>query len=57
MVEHPPVNAGDTASVPGLGGTPGEGSGNLLEYSCLVDPVGKGAWWATVYGIVELDTI
>ena len=57
MVEHPPANARDTASVPGLGGSPGEGSGNLLEYSCLVDPVGKGAWWATVYGVAELDTI
>ena len=56
MVKNPPANAGDTASVPGLRGCPGEGNGNLLEYSCLVNAMGKGAWWATIYGVAELDT-
>ena len=34
-VKHPPANAGDTGSIPGLGGSPGGGRGNLLQYSCL----------------------
>ena len=47
-------NAGD----PGLGGEdlPGEGNGNLLQYSCLEKPMDRGAWWATVHGVTESDT-
>ena len=38
--------AGDLGSVPGLGRSPGEGNGNPLQYSCLENPMDKGAWWA-----------
>ena len=37
-------NAGDPGSIPGLGRSPGEGNGDLLQYSCLEDPVDGGAW-------------
>ena len=36
-------NAGDPSSIPGLGGSPGEGNGNLLQYCCLKSPVDGGA--------------
>ena len=38
-------NAGDLGSIPGSGRSPGEGNGNLLQYSCLENPMGGGAWW------------
>ena len=41
-------NAGDLGSVPGLGISPGGGNGNPLQYSCLENPMDRGAWWATV---------
>ena len=41
-------NAGDLGSIPGSGRSPGEGNGNPLQYSCLENPMNKGAWWATV---------
>ena len=44
-------NAGDPGSIPGLGRTPGEGNGNPLQYSCLENPMDRGAWWAPVHGI------
>ena len=44
-------NAGDTGSIPGLGRSPGEENGNPLHYSCLGNPMGRGAWWATVHGV------
>ena len=57
MVENLPANAGDTGLIPGLGGSPGEGSGYPLQYSCLENPIDRGAWWATVHGITkESDT-
>ena len=59
MVTNPPANAGevgDTGLIPGLGGSPGEGHGNPLQYSCLENPMEKGAWQATVQGATELDT-
>jgi len=43
-------NAGDLGSIPGSGRSPGEGNGNPLQYSCLENPMGGGAWWATVHG-------
>ena len=48
-------NVGDLGSIPGLGRSPGEENGNLLQYSCLENPMDRGAWWAT--GIAESDTI
>ena len=55
-VKKPPANAGDVGPIFGLGGFPGEGNGNLLQYSCLGNPMDNGAWWATVRGVTkELD--
>ena len=58
MVKNPPPTAGDVrdkGSIPGSGGSPGEGNGNRLEYSCQVNPMNRGAWQATVYGVAESD--
>ena len=44
-------NARDSSSILGLGRSPGEGNGYLLQYSCLENPMGRGAWQATVLGI------
>ena len=46
-------NAGDLSSIPGLGRSPGEGNGNPLQYSCLENPMDRGAWWATVHGLAK----
>ena len=44
MVKNTPANSGDVRSVPGLGRSPGEGNGNPLHYSCLGNPLDRGAW-------------
>ena len=44
-------NAGDLGLIPGLERSPGERNGNLLQYSCLENSMGRGAWWAIVYGV------
>ena len=50
-------NAGDVGLIPRSGRSPGEGNGNPLQYSCLGNPVDRGAWGATVHGVAkELDT-
>ena len=46
-----PCNAGDIGSIPGSGRSPGAGRGNPLQYSCLGNPMDRGAWWATIHGI------
>ena len=54
MVKNPPASAGDmrdTGSIPGWGRFPGEGNGNPLQYSCLGNPMDRGAWWAVVDGV------
>ena len=54
-----PANAGnrrDTVSIPGWGRSPGEGNGNPLQYSCLGNPMDRGAWQATIHGVTESDT-
>ena len=56
MVKNPSVNTGDMYLISGLGRYPGEGNGNLLQYSCLGNPMDRGAWWATVHEVAELDT-
>ena len=59
VVKNPPANAGDAGdvdSVPGLGRSPGEGDGNLLQYSCLEKSMNREAWWATVHGITKSRT-
>ena len=45
--------AGDLGSIPGLGRSPGEGNGNLLQYSCLENPTDRGAWRATAHGAAK----
>ena len=47
-------NAGDLVSIPGSGRFPRGGNGTLLQYSCLGNPMDRGAWWATVYGITRV---
>ena len=44
---------GDTGSIPGEGRSPGEGNGNPLQYSCLGNPMDRGAWRATVHGVTK----
>ena len=46
-------NAGDMGSIPGLGRSPGEGNGNPLQYSCLENPMERGAWGITVHGVAK----
>ena len=48
LVKKLPANAGDTGSIPESGISPGGGCGNPLQYSCLENPMDRGAWWATV---------
>ena len=45
--------AGDKDLIPGSGRSPGEGHSNPLLYSCLENPTGRGAWWATVHGVAK----
>ena len=46
-------NVGDPSSIPRLGGSPGGGSGNPLQYSCLRNFMDRGAWWATVHRVTK----
>ena len=58
MVKNPPAKAGDTGdvgSIPGSGRFPRDGNGSSLQYSCLGNPMDRGAWWATVHEITESD--
>ena len=50
-------NAGDLGSIPELGRFPGEGNSNQLQYSCLENPMDRGAWWATVHGVTKSQTL
>ena len=56
LVKNPSANAGDSGSIPGLGRSPAEGNGNPLQYSCLENPMNRGAWWATVHGVAKIWT-
>ena len=56
MLKNPPVNAGNTrdvGSIPGLGISPGIRNDNSLQYSCLENPMGRGAWQATVHRVAK----
>ena len=58
-VKKPPANAGDVkdaGSIPGLGRSPGGGSGNPLQYSSLENPTDRGAWWATTHRFAKSQT-
>ena len=52
-VKNLPANAGDTGPIPGSGRSPGEGSGSPLQYSCLGNPMDRGAWRAAVHRITK----
>ena len=59
VVKNLPPNAGyarDANSIPGSGSSPRGGNVNPLQYSCLGNPMDRGAWWATVHRITELNT-
>ena len=49
-------DVGDLGSIPGSRRSPGEGNGNPLQYSCLENPMDRGAWWATVHGVAKSQT-
>ena len=56
VVKNPPANIGDAGLILGLGRSPGEGNGNVLKYSGLGNPMGRGAWQAIVHGITKSGT-
>ena len=59
LVKNLPANAkdtGDTSSIPGSGSFPGVGNGIPLQYSCLQNPMDRGAWQAAVHGVAESGT-
>ena len=56
MIKEYAFHAGDLGSIPGLGRSPGEGHGNPPQCSCLENPMGRGAWWATVHGVAKSRT-
>ena len=56
MVRNPPANSGDKGDaglIPGSRGSPGEGNGNPLQYSCLENPMDRGPWHAAVHGVAK----
>ena len=55
-VKRVAYNVGDLGSIPGLGQSSGEGNGNPLQYSCLENPMDRGAWWAPVHGVAKSRT-
>ena len=56
MVKNLLANARDVGSIPGLGRFPGGGNGNPLQYSCLGNPLDRGAWRAAVHGVEKRQT-
>ena len=50
------AKAGHVGLIPESGRSPGEGSGNPLYYSCLENPMDRGAWWATVHEVIKSQT-
>ena len=60
VVKNVPANAGDIRDaglIPGPGRSSGGGYGNPLQYSCLENPLDRGAWWATVHGVTKGQTL
>ena len=57
VVKNPPANSGDPGSIPGSGRSPEEGNGIPLQYSCQGNAMKRGASWATVHPVTELDTM
>ena len=59
VAQNSPANsycAGDTGSIPGSGRSPGGGHGDTFQYSCLENPMDRGAWQATVHGVAKNHT-
>ena len=59
VIKNPPANTGDIkdeSSIPRLGRPPGEENGNPLQYSCLENPMDRGAWQSTVHSIAKRQT-
>ena len=56
VVKSPPANAGDEGSIPGLGRSPEEGNGNPLQYSCLGNPMDRGAGGLQCMGLPKSQT-
>ena len=59
LIKNPPAGAGDVRNrglIPGSGKSPGIGNGNPLQYSCLENFMGRGAWWSTVHGVAKSQT-
>ena len=59
LVKNLPAKAGDMrdeGSIPGSGRSPGGGHGNPLQYSCVENPMDRGAWWATVHWAAQDQT-
>ena len=59
VAKNPAANAGDIkdmVSIPGLGRCPGEGHGNPPQYSCLENPMDRGAWWAAAHRFAQSQT-
>ena len=54
VVKNPPASAGDLSLIPGLGRSLGEGSGSPLQYSCLENPMDRGALWTAVLEVVRV---
>ena len=60
VVKNPLANAGnviDMALIPGSGRSPGGRHGNPLQHSCLENPIGRGAWWATLHRVAKSRTL
>ena len=55
VVKNLPANVGDSGSIPGLGRSLGEGNGNPFHFSCLGNPMDRGAWWDTVHGVTKVS--
>ena len=53
--KEPACSAENTGLIPGSGRSPGEGNGNPLQYSCLENPMDRGAWQATVHRVAKSD--
>ena len=56
VVKNPPANAGDVGLISGSGRSPGEGNGSPLQYSCLENPMDRGACGLTVHGVTKSQT-
>ena len=56
LVKNLPASAGDAGSIPGSGRSPGGGHDNPLQYSCLENPMDRGAWRTTVHGVTKCQT-